>query len=186
MRVREKVPHRPAAHRLHQPLRSRRCAGARSAGHPGVRGSAAETEGAGDGSASAVHLRGTITSGAGPACSRTSTATCFLRSEGPARETRSCTSPATATCQSSPRSLAFDGTPLDFLLEELGSARSVPGGTTADICVFGAPRRTPTSASGRRCVPAPSDCVAAVRERFKTESLHTRRRATFAGDLRTT
>jgi nicotinamidase-related amidase len=57
-----------------------------------------------------------------------------------------------------PRHSAFYGTPLDFLLEELGVSRLVITGLTADICVFA------TAQDGyirKYRVRVPSNCVAA-------------------------
>ena len=96
------------------------------------------------------------------------TATC-LRTEGPAGEIAELLRPQDGDLSVlKPRHSAFYGTPLEFLLEELGVKKLVLTGLTADICVFA----TAQDAYVRQYeVWVPSDCVAAVHGSFKRESL---------------
>ena len=96
------------------------------------------------------------------------TATCLHR-KGPAGEIARLLQPEDGDLSVlKPRHSAFYGTPLDFLLEELGVKKVVLTGLTADICVFASAQ----DAYVRQYeVWIPSDCVAAVQGSFKRESL---------------
>ena len=96
------------------------------------------------------------------------TATCLER-PGPARAIAQLLQPQEGDLSVlKPRHSAFYGTPLEFLLEELGVRKVVLTGLTADICVFA----TAQDAYVRQFdVWIPSDCVAAVHGSFKRESL---------------
>ena len=96
------------------------------------------------------------------------TATCLER-PGPARAIAQLLQPQEGDLSVlKPRHSAFYGTPLEFLLEELGVKKVVLTGLTADICVFA----TAQDAYVRQFdVWIPSDCVAAVHGSFKRESL---------------
>jgi len=67
-----------------------------------------------------------------------------------------------------PRHSAFYGTPLEFLLEDLGISRLIIAGLTADICVFA----TAQDAHIRKFkLWIPSDCVASFTAKFERTSL---------------
>ena len=72
-----------------------------------------------------------------------------------------------------PRHSAFYGTPLEFLLEELGVDSIILTGVAADNCVFA----TAQDAYVRKfSLWVPSDCVAAESRRYETDALdHFRR-----------
>lgn len=67
-----------------------------------------------------------------------------------------------------PRNSAFYGTPLEFLLEELGATHLILTGLTADQCIFA----TAQDANVRKFeLSIPSDCVAAAVERHEKAAL---------------
>jgi nicotinamidase-related amidase len=72
-----------------------------------------------------------------------------------------------------PRHSAFYGTPLEFLLDSLGTERLIVAGITADDCVLATAQDARMRSYG---LWVPSDCVAALTaERERASLLHMRR-----------
>ena len=82
-----------------------------------------------------------------------------------------------------PRHSAFFGTPLEFLLKDLGAGRLVITGLTTDSCVM----FTAHDAYVRGYkLWVPSDCVAAARPHYTRDSLEHMRRVLKASTVRST